>query len=59
MGSKDLSSGLNGFSIFWGGLARVDLLKVLISVIKTFFLSSEMFLLLFFLFFFFFFFFLI
>ncbi|KAG7017101.1 NO-associated protein 1, chloroplastic/mitochondrial, partial [Cucurbita argyrosperma subsp. argyrosperma] len=32
MGSKDLSSGLNGFSIFWGGLARVDLLKHFIYV---------------------------
>ncbi|KAL4018839.1 hypothetical protein IC575_022465 [Cucumis melo] len=28
MAYKDLSSGLNGFSIFWGGLVRVDLLKV-------------------------------
>lgn len=37
MGSKDLSSGLNGFSIFWGGLARVDLLKVQPETCLTFY----------------------
>ncbi|XP_022159881.1 NO-associated protein 1, chloroplastic/mitochondrial [Momordica charantia] len=37
MGSKDLNSGLNGFSIFWGGLVRVDLLKVLPETCLTFY----------------------
>ncbi|XP_038875863.1 NO-associated protein 1, chloroplastic/mitochondrial isoform X1 [Benincasa hispida] len=37
MGSKDLSSGLNGFSIFWGGLVRVDLLKVQPEMCLTFY----------------------
>ncbi|XVF54956.1 hypothetical protein PTKIN_Ptkin05aG0222400 [Pterospermum kingtungense] len=29
MGGKFNSNGLNGFSIFWGGLVRIDILKVL------------------------------
>lgn len=39
--NNELSSGLNGFSIFWGGLVRVDLLKVFISVIRTSFFRCQ------------------
>ncbi|KAL9258311.1 NO-associated protein 1, chloroplastic/mitochondrial-like protein [Drosera capensis] len=35
--NRSNSHGLNGFSIFWGGLARVDILKVLPSSRLTFY----------------------
>ncbi|GMH08780.1 hypothetical protein Nepgr_010620 [Nepenthes gracilis] len=34
---RTLSCGLDGFSIFWGGLVRVDILKVLLSTRLTFY----------------------
>ncbi|KAK9914025.1 hypothetical protein M0R45_037824 [Rubus argutus] len=34
---KDNSNGLNGYSIFWGGLVRVDVLKVLPETRLTFY----------------------
>ncbi|XP_059450306.1 NO-associated protein 1, chloroplastic/mitochondrial isoform X1 [Corylus avellana] len=35
--SKVKSNGLNGFSIFWGGLVRIDILKVLPETSLTFY----------------------
>ncbi|GMY07813.1 NO-associated protein 1, chloroplastic/mitochondrial-like isoform X1 [Fagus crenata] len=35
--SKVQSNGLNGFSIFWGGLVRIDILKVLPETCLTFY----------------------
>ncbi|KAG6716660.1 hypothetical protein I3842_04G059900 [Carya illinoinensis] len=35
--SKVKSNGLNGFSIFWGGLVRIDILKVLPETCLTFY----------------------
>ncbi|XP_052306076.1 NO-associated protein 1, chloroplastic/mitochondrial isoform X2 [Populus trichocarpa] len=37
MAEKIQSNGLNGFSIFWGGLVRVDILKVLPETCLTFY----------------------
>ncbi|KAJ6415391.1 hypothetical protein OIU84_004230 [Salix udensis] len=37
MAEKNQSQGLNGFSIFWGGLVRVDILKVLPETRLTFY----------------------
>ncbi|KAF9685667.1 hypothetical protein SADUNF_Sadunf03G0078200 [Salix dunnii] len=37
MAEKNQSNGLNGFSIFWGGLVRVDILKVLPETRLTFY----------------------
>lgn len=39
---NDNSNGLNGYSIFWGGLVRVDVLKVLSSFTYIDFISLIM-----------------